>query len=78
VKLQFGTKAETLARLAGHLQSSYVLPLVCFGYAEWSADPESCLARVADLELEEALAELLVVRSSARGEDGEEALTRRS
>jgi glutamine kinase len=70
VKLEFGTKAETLARLAPQLQRSYVLPLESFDYETWRGEQAACLDRAAKLEY--AGSKLLVVRSSAQREDGSE------
>ena len=70
MSLEFGTKAETLQRLASRLERSYILPLVSFDHAAWKDAPARCLAQAA--QLEHAGSELLVVRSSARREDGAE------
>jgi phosphohistidine swiveling domain-containing protein len=64
----FGTKAETLQRLAPLLTQSYVLPLVVFAVADWRADAAGVLARLHS-ELGPAT---LIVRSSALDEDGVE------
>lgn len=64
--LQFGTKAETLQRVAPHLRSARVLDLVHFTLEQWRRDRQRCLKRVTD-RLDTAA---LVVRSSALAEDG--------
>jgi glutamine kinase len=62
--LAFGTKAETLARVAPRLTTAVVPPRVAFTLARWRADRELVLAEAA------SLGRRVVVRSSARGEDG--------
>ena len=65
--LTFSTKAETLDRLAGRLQTARVLPQVRFTVAEWQSEPEDVIAR---LEAASWHRSPKIVRSSARGEDG--------
>jgi adenylylsulfate kinase-like enzyme/phosphohistidine swiveling domain-containing protein len=67
--LTFGTKAETLAKLAPLVQTGRVLPQVCFTVADWRADRGQVLA---DITAESWSAEAVVVRSSAKAEDGPE------
>ena len=62
----FGTKAETLERLAPLVHRASVLDLVYFGVAEWESDRSGVLRRLA----ERFGAARLAVRSSAAGEDG--------
>jgi glutamine kinase len=62
--LAFGTKAETLARVAPQLTTAVVPPRVAFTLARWQADRALVLAEAA------GLGRRVVVRSSARGEDG--------
>jgi adenylylsulfate kinase-like enzyme/phosphohistidine swiveling domain-containing protein len=64
--VRFGTKAETLERLAPVLRSAAILPQVRFSVAEWRGDPQSILKRIAASEWGSAK---LVVRSSAKNED---------
>lgn len=63
--LQFGTKAETLQRVAPRLRSARVLDLIHFTVEQWRRDRRRCLQRVADRLGPVALA----VRSSALAED---------
>lgn len=64
--LQFGTKAETLARLEGRLVHGRVLPQVCASVAQWRAEPQTIL----DLIRQRGWLKLpVIVRSSARSED---------
>ncbi len=62
--LVFGTKAETLARVAPRVTTAVVPPRVAFTVARWRAERELVLAGAA------CLGRRVVVRSSARGEDG--------
>lgn len=64
--LQFGTKAETLQRVAPHLRSALVLDLVHFTVEQWRRERRRCLQRIS-ARLGSAA---LVVRSSALAEDG--------
>ncbi|MBI4577217.1 MAG: phosphoenolpyruvate synthase [Planctomycetes bacterium] len=67
--LAFGSKAETLERLAPRLRGGHVPPLAWFTVGAWRADRGAVLAH-----LREALgAAVLLVRSSALFEDGERA-----
>ncbi len=63
----FTTKAETLETLAPHLRSGRILPQVRFSVAEWFADRARVLAKIADQHWS---SKPVIVRSSARGEDG--------
>jgi adenylylsulfate kinase-like enzyme len=64
--IQFGTKAETLERLAPLLRSAAILPQVRFSVAEWRGDRPGVLQRIATAPWG---SERLIVRSSAMGED---------
>ncbi|MGA2216164.1 MAG: adenylyl-sulfate kinase [Bryobacteraceae bacterium] len=64
--VQFGTKAETLDRLAPLLRSAAILPQVRFSVGEWRGDPHGVLKRVAAAPW---ASETLIVRSSAKSED---------
>ena len=64
--VSFGTKAETLARLAPILRAGRVLPQVRFTVADWKRDPEKVLATV---ERQDWGSDPLIVRSSAIAED---------
>jgi hypothetical protein len=63
----FGTKAETLEALAPLLRNGRVLPQVRFSVGDWRSDPTGVLASVAAAPWGSSL---VIVRSSARGEDG--------
>jgi adenylylsulfate kinase-like enzyme len=65
--IQFGTKAETLQRLQARLKHARILPQVCFSVAQWRADQHDLLAQVAATQWGR---ETLIVRSSAKNEDG--------
>ena len=65
--VQFGTKAETLERLQAQLKHARILPQVRFSVAQWRADQNTILARVAAMPWGR---ETLIVRSSAKSEDG--------
>lgn len=65
--LAFGTKAETLARVAPRLTAAVVPPRVAFTLARWRADRALIVSEAA------CLGRRVVVRSSARGEDGPDA-----
>ncbi len=65
----FGTKAESLEALAPLLRSARVLPQVRFAVEDWRTDPESVLAAIA---AEPWGSGTVIVRSSARSEDGGE------
>jgi glutamine kinase len=64
----FGTKAETLARIAPYLSLFEVPKSHCFTVAQWQAGPDALLRGLA----ERFSGEMLIVRSSAHGEDGPE------
>lgn len=64
-RIPFGTKAETLQRLDGHLRSAEVLPVALFDTATWRRSPAEVIARV-QKELDGGT---VVVRSSFAGED---------
>ncbi len=64
--VQFGTKAETLERLAPLLRSAAILPQVRFSVADWSSDSKSVLKRIAAAPWSSGT---LIVRSSAKSED---------
>jgi glutamine kinase len=65
----FKTKAETLEALAPLLRNGRVLPQVRFSVGDWRSDAAAVLAAVA---AEPWGSGRLIVRSSARGEDGPE------
>jgi glutamine kinase len=65
--VEFGTKAETLARLAPLLRAGHVLPQVRFTVADWQRDPGHVLAHVGEQDWGSGP---LIVRSSAIAEDG--------
>jgi adenylylsulfate kinase-like enzyme/phosphohistidine swiveling domain-containing protein len=65
----FKTKAETLEALAPLLRNGRVLPQVRFSVGDWRSDSAAMLAAVA---AEPWGSRRLIVRSSARGEDGPE------
>ncbi|MFO1149358.1 MAG: PEP-utilizing enzyme [Alsobacter sp.] len=62
----FGTKAETLARLAGVLTSAQIAPQVSFSVRDWDANRKG----IVDHVLAELPPGALAVRSSALSEDG--------
>jgi glutamine kinase len=62
----FGTKAETLARLAGRLRHGVVLPLDWFTVGDWRADEDAVLDRLCAHEWARGA---LIVRSSSLDED---------
>ena len=64
--IQFGSKAETLERLAPLLRHAAILPQIRFSVAEWREDPEGILNRISARGWE---SQALIVRSSARAED---------
>jgi glutamine kinase len=64
--VQFGSKAETLERLAPLLQNAAILPQFRFSVAEWREDQPEVLKRLAAAPW---ASETLIVRSSARSED---------
>ncbi|PID79402.1 phosphoenolpyruvate synthase [bacterium DOLZORAL124_64_63] len=66
MKVQFGTKAETLERLAGKVTTGRVLPQLRFTVARWRRDADGILA---DLAATPWGADPVIVRSSGLGED---------
>lgn len=62
----FGTKAETLARLAGRVTVGRLLPQIVVTVADVRADRAACVSRI----LAAMRGARLAVRSSVRGEDG--------
>ena len=68
--VRFGTKAETLAALEPVLRSAVVLPQARFTVSAWHGDRQSVLAHVA---AQAWASDPVIVRSSARAEDGSEA-----
>jgi adenylylsulfate kinase-like enzyme/phosphohistidine swiveling domain-containing protein len=64
--VQFGTKAETLERLAPLLRRATILPQVRFSVQDWHGDQAGVLQRIAAAPWG---SERLIVRSSARSED---------
>ncbi|TAJ17134.1 MAG: adenylyl-sulfate kinase [Planctomycetota bacterium] len=66
----FRTKAETLAALEGRLDTARVLPQQCFEVRAWRANPAAVLDALCARGWLDAP---LIVRSSARCEDGERA-----
>lgn len=67
-KFQFGSKAETLSRLAGQLNRCSVPQFRHFDLATWQTNRGAVLAEVADLADGKGT---VIVRSSARNEDSE-------
>jgi len=61
-----GTKADTLARLRGMISSAVILDQVSFSIADWKRAPKEILRSAQD----KFESNSLVVRSSARSEDG--------
>jgi adenylylsulfate kinase-like enzyme len=64
--VQFGTKAETLDRLAPILRSAAILPQVRFSVADWRGDRQRILQRIFASPWGN---EAVIVRSSAKSED---------
>jgi glutamine kinase len=64
--LKFGTKAQTLRLLAPKLERSLVGKSIAFSLSEWRTDQADVMARVKD----GFSGEQVIVRSSARREDG--------
>ncbi|MGP0094476.1 MAG: adenylyl-sulfate kinase [Xanthobacteraceae bacterium] len=64
--VKFGTKAETLERLAQLLRGASVPPQVRFSVAEWQRDRQVIMARIAAAPWGSGV---LIARSSAKGED---------
>ncbi|WP_236789899.1 PEP-utilizing enzyme [Amycolatopsis sp. GM8] len=65
-RFEFGTKAETLTRLAELVRTAVVLPLEYFTVAEWRGEPEQVLTRLCSQQWSAAP---LIVRSSGYDED---------
>ena len=66
-RIELGTKAETLSRLAGRLRSAEVPRLVYFGVGRWQSEREAVLGELAhSFRLGQ-----VIVRSSASQEDAE-------
>ena len=65
-RIQFGTKGETLERLAEVLRSARILPQVRFTVAEWKTDSAAVIGRLP----RQWLAQPVIARSSALAEDG--------
>ncbi len=65
--IAFKTKAESLEALAPLLRSGRVLPQVRFSVSEWRLDSAGVLDRLAAMPW---ASDRVIVRSSARGEDG--------
>ncbi|SIT68359.1 Pyruvate phosphate dikinase, PEP/pyruvate binding domain [Ectothiorhodosinus mongolicus] len=65
---QFGSKAETLARLDGELKRWSIPQFRHFDLARWQMSHDAVLADIADLADGKGT---VIVRSSARNEDGE-------
>lgn len=64
--VQFGTKAETLERLAPKLKQAIVLPRFCFNVRQWQKDKQAIVDK---LKLESWFKQALIVRSSTQAED---------
>ncbi|MCP4605094.1 MAG: phosphoenolpyruvate synthase [Proteobacteria bacterium] len=69
-KIQFGTKAETLEKVAERITTALVLPQIRFTVDEWRSDPQQ-IKKV--LLVKEWCNSSLIVRSSAYSEDSENA-----
>ena len=65
--LSFGTKAETLERLAPRLRCAAVLPQIRFAVADWRSGRAGVIARLARTSWGSGP---VIVRSSAQNEDG--------
>ena len=70
VKVEFGTKAQTLLRLSKHLVSARILPTYSFTVGDWKADPSIVCRKLAELDW---MSGPIIVRSSAIGEDAQDA-----
>ncbi len=64
--VKFGTKAETLERLAPFLHSAAILPQIRFSVAEWRGDRQGILKRILKSPWG---SQPLIIRSSAQCED---------
>ena len=65
--VQFGTKAETLEHLRARLKRARILPQVRFSVSQWQTDQKGVLAQVGAMPWRRRM---LIVRSSAKSEDG--------
>jgi adenylylsulfate kinase-like enzyme/phosphohistidine swiveling domain-containing protein len=65
--ITFASKAETLQAVGPRLSAARVLPQVLLSASEWRSDKARCLAAIAAVPWG---SESVIVRSSARGEDG--------
>ena len=65
--VEFKTKAETLESLVPLIGTASILPQVRFSVADWRCSPSRVLADIAAVPWS---SERVIVRSSARGEDG--------
>lgn len=68
MKINFGTKAETLERLSTVLTTAKILPQIRMTVAEWHADPHGIMERIRN---DGWFDTPLIVRSSALAEDSE-------
>lgn len=66
--IKLSTKAQSLERLSGHVQTARVLPLLYFTKQRWSESPENVLSEILSQEWGK---QSLIVRSSAMAEDSE-------
>jgi len=66
MKLQFSTKAGTLAALTGQLASARIAPLASFDVDTWRSNRADCLAQIRNLA-----GGSWIIRSSCRREDGQ-------
>lgn len=62
----FGTKSETLTRLKPLLTQATILPIIYFSENDWQRDPSLILKSIGDFAPEGEL----IIRSSAKNEDG--------
>tara|TARA_R110002012_G_scaffold47399_1_gene124210 strand:- start:16939 stop:19335 length:2397 start_codon:yes stop_codon:yes gene_type:complete len=67
-KFQFGSKAETLSRLNGQLKKCSVPQFTHFDLAKWNVARDAVFTEIAELADGKST---VIVRSSARNEDGE-------
>jgi len=72
-RLEFKSKAETLESLAPLVRTARVLPQVRFSVADWRNHASNVLAQIAAAQWSSSR---MIVRSSARDEDGAEANSR--
>lgn len=66
--MEFGTKAQTLSRLSGELNSARILPIYAFTVAAWQEDPTVICREFAGQVWS---GKPVIVRSSAVGEDAQ-------